>query len=77
MRSNSSSAISESPSGLKLSRLTSEKRTEGIAVIGAGPAGLSCAYQLARRGYPVTVFEAFSRPGGMLRYGIPKYRLPA
>ncbi len=62
--------------GLKLARLTSEKRTEGIAVIGAGPAGLSCAYQLARRGYPVTIFEAFSQPGGMLRYGIPKYRLP-
>ena len=62
--------------GLKLSRLTSEKHTERIAVIGAGPAGLSCAYQLARRGYPVTIFEAFSRPGGMLRYGIPKYRLP-
>ncbi|MEJ2009955.1 MAG: FAD-dependent oxidoreductase, partial [Acidobacteriota bacterium] len=39
-------------------------------------AGLSCAYQLARRGYPVTVFEAFSKPGGMLRYGIPQYRLP-
>ena len=62
--------------GWKLSRLTSEKRTERMAVIGAGPAGLSCAYQLARRGYPVTVFEAFSQPGGMLRYGIPKYRLP-
>ncbi len=62
--------------GLELSHLTSEKRTEPIAVIGAGPAGLSCAYQLARRGYPVTVFEAFSQPGGMLRYGIPKYRLP-
>jgi NADPH-dependent glutamate synthase beta subunit-like oxidoreductase len=61
---------------LKLSRLTSEKRTEKIAVIGAGPAGLSCAYQLARRGYPVTIFEAFSQPGGMLRYGIPEYRLP-
>ena len=45
-------------------------------MIGAGPAGLSCAYQLARRGYPVTVFEGFSQPGGMLRYGIPKYRLP-
>jgi NADPH-dependent glutamate synthase beta subunit-like oxidoreductase/Pyruvate/2-oxoacid:ferredoxin oxidoreductase delta subunit len=62
--------------GLELSRLTSEKHTERIAVIGAGPAGLSCAYQLARRGYPVTVFEAFSQPGGMLRYGIPQYRLP-
>jgi len=62
--------------GLKLTRLAEEQREEKIAVIGAGPAGLSCAYQLARRGYPVTVFEAFSQPGGMLRYGIPSYRLP-
>ncbi len=45
-------------------------------MVGAGPAGLSCAYQLARRGYRVTVFEAFPKPGGMLRYGIPTYRLP-
>jgi NADPH-dependent glutamate synthase beta subunit-like oxidoreductase len=37
---------------------------------------MSCAYQLARRGYNVTVFEAFEKPGGMLRYGIPQYRLP-
>ncbi len=62
-------------------RLQHKKRTEEImdkkvAVIGAGPAGLSCSFQLARRGYPVTVFEAFSEPGGMLRYGIPPYRLP-
>jgi NADPH-dependent glutamate synthase beta subunit-like oxidoreductase/Pyruvate/2-oxoacid:ferredoxin oxidoreductase delta subunit len=62
--------------GLKLSRLSQEQRSEKVAVIGAGPAGLSCAYQLARRGYPVTVFEAFSKPGGMLRYGIPAYRQP-
>lgn len=48
-----------------------------IAVVGAGPAGLSCAYQLCRRGYQVTVYEAFPKAGGMLRYGIPDYRLPS
>ena len=57
-------------------RLSEETHPEKIAVIGAGPAGLSCAYQLARRGYKVTIFEAFSKSGGMLRYGIPDYRLP-
>jgi dissimilatory sulfite reductase flavoprotein subunit len=60
---------------LKLVLVNDHKYTEKIAVVGAGPAGLSCAYQLARRGYPVTVFEAFSKPGGMLYYGIPPYRL--
>ena len=47
-----------------------------VAVVGSGPAGLSAAYQLARRGCGVTVFDAMPRPGGMLRYGIPAYRLP-
>lgn len=61
---------------LKLSNATEEKHEEKIAVIGAGPAGMSCAYHLARRGYPVTVFESFDKAGGMLRYGIPAYRLP-
>ncbi len=51
-------------------------RPERVAVVGAGPAGLSCAYHLARKGYPVTVYEALSEPGGMLRTGIPRYRLP-
>lgn len=59
-----------------LKKLTDEVRPEKLAVIGAGPAGLSCAYHLARRGYKVTIFESFSKPGGMLRYGIPAYRLP-
>jgi NADPH-dependent glutamate synthase beta subunit-like oxidoreductase/Pyruvate/2-oxoacid:ferredoxin oxidoreductase delta subunit len=49
---------------------------ERIAIIGAGPAGLSCAYHLARRGYVSTIFEGMPQPGGMLRYGIPAYRLP-
>ena len=61
---------------LPLRKLTDEKRKEKVAVIGSGPAGLSCAYQLARRGYSVTVFEKFEKAGGMLRYGIPRFRLP-
>ena len=48
---------------------------EKIAIIGAGPAGLSCAYYLAVKGYPVTVFEKESVPGGMLTLGIPSFRL--
>jgi NADPH-dependent glutamate synthase beta subunit-like oxidoreductase/Pyruvate/2-oxoacid:ferredoxin oxidoreductase delta subunit len=55
---------------------TDERRAEKIAIVGSGPAGLSCAYHLARHGYQVTVFEAFPKAGGMLRYGIPGYRLP-
>lgn len=47
-----------------------------VAVVGSGPAGLSSAYHLARRGYAVTIFEAAAAAGGMLRYGIPAYRLP-
>lgn len=47
-----------------------------VAVVGAGPAGLSCAYYLALRGYRVAMFEAQPEAGGMLRYGIPEYRLP-
>ena len=49
--------------------------TEKIAVIGAGPAGMSCAYYLANKGYPVTVFDRNSVPGGMLTLGIPNFRL--
>jgi 2-oxoacid:acceptor oxidoreductase delta subunit (pyruvate/2-ketoisovalerate family) len=52
------------------------KRPEKVAVIGSGPAGLTCAYHLARIGYGVTVFESLPVLGGMLRVGIPEYRLP-
>ncbi len=51
-------------------------RKEKIAVVGAGPAGLTFARDMALRGYGVTVFEELPEPGGMLRYGIPAYRLP-
>ncbi len=51
-------------------------RREKIAVVGAGPAGLTAARDLALRGYKVTVFEELSEPGGMLRWAIPAYRLP-
>jgi len=55
------------PEGVELSR---------VAVVGAGPAGLTCAHDLALQGYKVTIFEASSVAGGMLRLGIPEYRLP-
>ena len=49
---------------------------EKVAIVGAGPAGLSCAYQLARRGYSVTVFDAAPQPGGMMRYRMPRSVIP-
>jgi len=55
---------------------TIERKKQKVAVVGSGPAGLSCGYHLARRGYRVTVFEALPVAGGMLRVGIPEYRLP-
>ncbi len=53
-----------------------EKNGKAVAVVGAGPAGLSCAYFLALEGYKVKIFEAQQKAGGMLRYGIPACRLP-
>ncbi len=59
-------------------KVTPIKKTKAdkIAIIGAGPSGLSCAFELIKNGYPVTVFEAAAKPGGMMHYGIPEYRLP-
>jgi NADPH-dependent glutamate synthase beta subunit-like oxidoreductase/NAD-dependent dihydropyrimidine dehydrogenase PreA subunit len=53
-----------------------DRFAEKVAVIGSGPAGLACAHDLALRGYPVTIFEAAPVAGGMLRLGVPEYRLP-
>jgi heterodisulfide reductase subunit A-like polyferredoxin len=53
-----------------------KKYDEKIAVIGSGPAGLVAAYELVKKGYPVTIFESQNEVGGMLKMGIPKYRLP-
>ena len=54
----------------------SEKKGKKVAVIGSGPAGLTCAGELAKMGYEVTIFEALHEAGGVLVYGIPEFRLP-
>lgn len=53
-----------------------QRYAERVAIVGAGPSGLSAAYYLARRGYSVTIFDAMPVPGGMMTIGIPEYRLP-
>ena len=53
-----------------------EKNGHKVAIIGSGPAGLTCAGDLAKLGYDVTIFEALHKPGGVLVYGIPEFRLP-
>lgn len=62
--------------GFSFPLLTRGLFPETIGVVGAGPAGLSFAYQMSRRGYAVTVIDRHDQAGGMMRYGIPDYRLP-
>ena len=57
-------------------KVNAPKQHKAVAVIGAGPAGLTCAGDLAKLGYDVTIFEALHEPGGVLMYGIPEFRLP-
>jgi NADPH-dependent glutamate synthase beta subunit-like oxidoreductase len=68
--------ISESCLDLPPEPPPSNSRSETVAVVGSGPAGLTCAHYLARQGFPVRIYEAESFLGGMLRIGIPAYRLP-
>ena len=56
-------------------KINSQPKDKKVAIIGSGPAGLNCAYQLALSGYKVSVYEMHEKPGGMLRVGIPDYRL--
>lgn len=60
---------------IDLSKVDS-KNGKKVAVVGSGPAGLTCAGELAKKGYDVTIFEALHQPGGVLVYGIPEFRLP-
>lgn len=66
----------ESMEGLSYVPTLKPPRNKRVAIVGSGPAGLSAAFYLAREGYHVTIYEGMPRPGGMLRYGIPAYRLP-
>jgi heterodisulfide reductase subunit A len=66
----------EAKTGRKKARAVKKTKKDKVAIVGAGPGGLSCAYDLIRMGYPVTVFEAESKAGGLMRWGIPEFRLP-
>ena len=69
-------AVDRGKAAWKKKKKVAAKTGKKVAVVGAGPAGLTAAYYLATKGHDVTLFDAFPKPGGTLRYGIPNYRLP-
>ena len=69
-------AVNRAGDGWKEFKKQSPATDKKVAVIGAGPAGLTASYYLATLGHQVTLLDEFPKPGGMMRYGIPKYRLP-
>ena len=73
---NSPQSTVHSPQKKRPSTVDRRPSTTKVAVIGAGPAGLTCAADLAKMGYSVTIFESLHKPGGVLVYGIPNFRLP-
>jgi heterodisulfide reductase subunit A-like polyferredoxin len=75
VRSSVGNGLKPFPTGVR-SQEDGERPKARVAIVGSGPAGLSCAHHLARMGYEVTVYEALPAAGGMMRVGIPSYRLP-
>jgi NADPH-dependent glutamate synthase beta subunit-like oxidoreductase/NAD-dependent dihydropyrimidine dehydrogenase PreA subunit len=69
-------AMDKGGNSWKKKKKVADNTGKRVAVVGAGPSGLTAAYYLVRRGHAVNVFDTFPKPGGMMRYGIPKYRLP-
>jgi formate dehydrogenase beta subunit len=69
-------AVDKGGDGWKRRKRKPAKSGRKVAVVGAGPAGMSAAYYLNAKGHEVTMFDAFPKPGGMMRYGIPRYRVP-
>lgn len=68
--------VAERPGAVVKEPPSAKSTGKSVAVVGSGPAGLTAAYYLAKLGHAVTVFEALPEPGGMMRFGIPDYRLP-
>ena len=69
-------AVDKGGDAWKKRKQIADKTGKKVAIVGAGPAGLAAAYYLASKGHEATLFDTFPKPGGMMRYGIPNYRLP-